>query len=182
MLAWMTYSCFRSPVLPYANIFLWQNSNYQWHRLKRFTVLVLLGLSRHQLQSTKDPKREAYAQADNSRLWNWPGSWQWNVRCRQRPSAECLTVFQVEGIPTTRRSLDLCSRQHKESNESHCLVKLLLRQLLPLLNIHSGVGSGSRRKSHSCCSFLCRTFSFSFQPTWINHVPPCSLDIHMTGM
>ena len=113
---------------------------------------------------------------------NWPGSWQWNVRCRQRPSAECLTVFQVEGIPTTRRSLDLCSRQHKESNESHCLVKLLLRQLLPLLNIHSGVGSRSNRNSHSCSSFLCRTFSFSFQPTWINHVPPCCLDTHMTGI
>ena len=70
MLAWMMYSCFGSPVLPYANIFLWQNSSYQWHRVKWFTVLALLGLSRHQLQSTKDPKREAYAQADNSRLWN----------------------------------------------------------------------------------------------------------------
>ena len=69
MLAWMMYSCFGSPVLPYANIFLWQNSSYQWHWVKRFTVLALLGLSRHQLQSTKDPKREAYAQADNSRLW-----------------------------------------------------------------------------------------------------------------
>ena len=55
--------------------------------MKWFTVLALLGLSRHQLQSTKDPKREAYAQADTVGYETIKLTWELTVECEVQAEA-----------------------------------------------------------------------------------------------
>lgn len=55
--------------------------------MKWFTVLALLGLSRHQLQSMKDPKREAYAQADTVGYETIKLTWELTVECEVQAEA-----------------------------------------------------------------------------------------------
>jgi hypothetical protein len=85
---------------------------------------------------------------------------------------------RLEGIPTTRRSLDLCSRQHKESNESHCLVNLLLRQLLLFWIYTVELVQGQEETAIAVVHSSVEHSPSLFSP----HRLPCSLDTHMTGM